>query len=130
MPRRKTGWRLALSNVHQLSQSVDSLKRVELEVVHLVEPAAFEVLQRQAGASREGERVDRQLHVRVLFLSGVRLVVEDVDMAVWDLPEVDVAGDYVAFEVEVKRVLSVIGDVLTREKDGNFHGDRHGIIDQ
>ena len=69
----------------RVSPSVNTLERVELEVVLLIEPAALEELQRQSGSSGKSEGVDRQLHVRVLFLSCVRLVIEDVDIAVPDL---------------------------------------------
>ena len=109
---------------------VDSLKRVELEVILLIEPAALEELQRQSGSSGKSEGIDRQLHVRVLFLSCVWLVIKDVDIAVADLQELDVTRDNRTFEVDVKPALSVIGDVLAREKDGSLHGNCHGIIDQ
>ena len=51
-----------------VSPSVNTLERVELEVVLLIEPAALEELQRQSGSSGKSEGVDRQLHVRVCFL--------------------------------------------------------------
>ena len=65
----------------RVSPSVNTLERVELEVVLLIEPAALEELQRQSGSSGKSEGVDRQLHVRVLFLSCIRLVIQ-----MWMLP--------------------------------------------
>lgn len=113
-----------------VSLLVDSLEREELEVVLLIEPAALEELQRQSGSSGKSEGVDRQLHVRVLFLSCIRLVVQDVDIAVADLQEVDVAGDHVAVEFKVKTPSAVVADVVLREIDRNFHRDRDRIVDE
>jgi hypothetical protein len=56
----------------------------------------------------------------VLFLSCIRLVVQDVDIAVADLQEVDVAGDHVAVEFKVKTPSAVVADVVLREIDRNF----------
>ena len=75
------------------------MQRIELEVVLFIEPAAFEELERRAGPAGEGERIDRELHVGVRLFPGVRLVVEDVDVAVTDLQEVDVAGNNVGLDV-------------------------------
>jgi hypothetical protein len=66
--------------------------REELAVVGLVEPRALKVEERDAGHVREGKRVDRELRERLVG-ARVRLVVEDVDRAVPDLQEIDVAGD-------------------------------------
>ncbi len=114
----------------RVSPSVNTLERVELEVVLLIEPAALEELQRQSGSSGKSEGVDRQLHVRVLFLSCIRLVIQDVDIAVADLQEVDVAGDHGAVEFKVKTPSAVVADVVPREMDRNFHRDRDRIVDE
>lgn len=75
---------------------VDTLKREELEIVLLVEPAAFKEFKRQPGPASESERIDRELHVGVRLLPRIRLVVEDVDVPVADLQEVDVSRYHVA----------------------------------
>ncbi len=81
------------------SSFVDTLERIELKVVLLIEPAALEEFQRQAGPPGQGERIDRELHVGVGFFSRFRLVVEDADVTVADLQEIDMAGNAVAFEI-------------------------------
>ena len=58
----------------------------------LVEPRALEIEQRDAGQVREGERIESELGER-LPGGGVGFIVEDVDHAVADLQEVDMAGD-------------------------------------
>jgi hypothetical protein len=74
---------------------VDSLERKELEIVILVEPAALEELQRQAGSSGKGESVDRELDMGVRFLSRLRLIVKNVDVTIAELQKINVAGDHV-----------------------------------
>src|SRR5208283_1892912 len=66
--------------------------REKFAVLALVKPRALEIEERDAGQVREGERVERQLGER---FAGGRLgfVVEDVDRAVANLQEVDMAGD-------------------------------------
>ena len=61
---------------------VDACEPVELEEVLLVEPTAFEHLERQVGPPRERESVDGRLHVCVFFLASLRFVVEDVQAPV------------------------------------------------
>jgi hypothetical protein len=75
-----------------VSSFVDTLERIELEVVLLIEPAAFEEFQRHAGPASEGERIDRELHMGVSLFPCIRFVVKDVDVAVADLQEINVAG--------------------------------------
>ena len=64
----------------------------ELAVLLLVEPRALDIEKAKAGQARERQRIERELRDR-LVRSGVRLVIEDVDGAVADLEEVDVAGE-------------------------------------
>ena len=66
--------------------------REELAVLALVEPRALEIEERNAGQVREGERIEGELGER-LPGGRVGLVVENVDRAVADLQEVDMAGD-------------------------------------
>jgi len=54
----------------------------------------------------------------------------DVDIAVADLQEVDVAGDHGAVEFKVKTPSAVVADVVPREMDRNFHRDRDRIVDE
>src|SRR5689334_23046288 len=83
----------------RVSPSVNTLEREELEIVLLVEPVTLEELQRERGCSRQGECVDRELDVRVRFLSRFRLVFEDVDVTVANLEEINMPHDDVALEI-------------------------------
>ena len=60
----------------------------ELKIVVLIEPGAFEVFERQVESAAQRDRVDRQLHMRVRFLFGPWLVIQDVQIPVADLKEV------------------------------------------
>ena len=66
--------------------------REKFAVLALVEPRALEIEERDAGQVRERERIEGELGER---LPGGRVgfVVEDVNCAVADLQEVDMAGD-------------------------------------
>ncbi len=68
--------------------------------------------------------------MRVLFLSCVGFVIKDVEVAVADLQEVNVAGDDVAFEAEVEPLGAIVGDVLASEVNGYFNGDGDGVVDE
>ena len=81
------------------SPSVNTLEREELEVILLIEPATLEKLQGQVSSSGQCEGIDRELDVRVRFLSCFRLVVEDVDVTVADLEEINMPRDDVALEI-------------------------------
>ena len=74
------------------SALVHHVQGIELEVVAVVEPGAGEVKEAQAGASGERQGIDHELGDRPL-VDGARFVVEDVDAAVADLQDIDVAGD-------------------------------------
>jgi hypothetical protein len=65
---------------------------VELEVVAVVKPGTGEVEEAQAGAPRECQGIDHELGDRPL-VDSAWFVVEDVDAAVADLQDIDVAGD-------------------------------------
>ena len=82
-----------------VSSCVDTLEREEIKIAFLIEPAALEEFQRQAGSPGQGERIDRELNVGVRFFAGIRFVVEDVNVSVADLQEVDVTGDNGTLEV-------------------------------
>ena len=112
------------------SATVDALKWKELEVVLLVEPAALEEPDWQAGPAGEGQRIDRELNVGVFFFSRFRLVVEDVDVTVADLKEINMTGDNVALEIQIEAKSSVVGDILPSKKYWHFHCDGHGVIDK
>ena len=101
---------------------------VELKVVAVVEPGAGEVKEAQAGASGERQGIDHELGNRPLAV-GARFVVEDVDAAVADLQDVDVAGNRLSsFERNVKtKMLLHVCDVCLREVDWHFHGHSDGI---
>ncbi len=105
-------------------------KGIELEIVFLVEPRAFKDLQRQPCATSEGERIDRKLHVSVCLLPGLWLVVENMQAAVSDLQEINVACHDFCFEAEIESVVAIIRKVSGREIDRYFHGDGHRIVDE
>lgn len=66
--------------------------REELAILVLVEPRAFKIEERDAAQMRKCQRVYRKLRKR-LSSGRVGLVIENVDGAVPDLEEVNVAGD-------------------------------------
>lgn len=68
------------------------VERVELEVVVLIEPCTDEVIESQTGAPGERKRIDHQLRDGPLVV-GARLVVEDMDRAVANLQDIDVARE-------------------------------------
>ena len=113
-----------------VSSLVYPLERKELEVILLVEPATLEELERQAGPSGQGERVDGELNVGVSFLFCFRLVVEDVDVTVADLQEIDMTGNAVALEIEIETALPVVTEILSGEEHRKFHCDGDRIIYQ
>ena len=101
---------------------------IELEVVAVVEPGADKVEEAQAGATGERQGIDHELGDWPL-VDGTRFVVEDVDTAVADLQNIDVAGDRgsgVNRNVKAEFMLHV-RDICSREVDRHFHGDGHGI---
>ena len=57
---------------------VDALQREKFEIVVLIEPRAFEVLEREVKPPAQRERIDRELDMRMRFLFRIRLVIEDV----------------------------------------------------
>ena len=114
----------------RVSPSVNTLEREELEVVLLVEPAAFENSYWQSSPSRERKSVDRELDVRVFFSSCVRFVVENVDVTVANLQKIYVAGNDSALKVQIEPDAAVVEDVLLAEKDRHFHGYGHRIVNE
>lgn len=64
------------------------------------------------------------------FLSVLPFIVEDVDVSVANLEKIEMAGDDVAFEVEIESVLAVVFDVLIGEEYGYFHRNGNRVIDQ
>ena len=64
---------------------------IKLEVVALIEPGADKVIEPQARSPGERQGIHHELGDR-LIVHRVRLVVEDMDAAVPDLHEIDVAG--------------------------------------
>src|SRR5438132_3775264 len=66
----------------------------------------------------------------VLFFPCFRFIVEDVDVSVANLEKIEMAGDDVAFEVEIESVLAVVFDVLIGEEYGYFHRNGNRVIDQ
>ena len=121
---------LASRQVLRSTQRIDALEWEEFEVVVLVELAALEVLERQTCSAAQCQGVDGELYVRVSLLPRLRLVVEDVEKAVADLQEVDVAGDAVAREVQGKACLAEVIKIIGCEVHGHFHRDRDGVVDE
>lgn len=99
-------------------------------VIVFVEPSALEMFQRQARPACESQRVDRQLHMGVLFFSCFGLVVQNVEIAVTDLQEVNVAGDGCAIEADVEIVTAVVVNIAAGEIDRNFDCHCYGVIDE
>lgn len=118
------------SPLRNLSLFVDALKRKEFEVVCLVEPAALEEPDWQAGSPGEGQRIDRELNVSVFLFFRFRLVIENVDVAISNLQEVDVARYRRGLEVESEAVLLVIGNIVAGKKDRYLHGHGNGVVDE
>ena len=110
------------------STLVHHVQGMELEVMAVIEPGAGEVKEAQAGAARERQGIDHELGDRP-FVDGARFVVEDMDTAVADLEDIDVAGDRVSgVDRNVKaEVLPHVRDVCAREVDRHFHGHGHKI---
>lgn len=109
---------------------VHAREREELEIILLVEPPALEIPQRQSGSSRKGESIHRELHVRMGFLSCVGFVVEDMDVAVADLQEINMARDYGAVESQVESLHSVVLDIRFSQENGYLDSHCNGIIDE
>ena len=65
---------------------------IKLKVVTLIKPGTDKVIEPQSGSPGEGQRIDHELGDG-LFSDGVRLVVEDMDPAITDLEEINVAGE-------------------------------------
>ena len=110
------------------SRLVDAFEREEFEIVLFIEPCALEVLKREIHPPGEGKGVNRKLDMSVLLFPGIGLVIEDLQITVADLQEIDVAGDEVAFEVELEPAIAVISDVLLREVHRDFDGDSRGVV--
>jgi hypothetical protein len=115
----------------RVSPSVNPLEWEELEVVLLIEPATLEDLQRKRSSSRQSECVDRELDVRVRFLSRFGLIVENMKVAIADLEKINMASDNLSLSnFRSNPVLRVIRNVLLGEKHRDFHRDRHRIVSQ
>lgn len=112
---------------------VDDVERIELVVVLIVKPGAFEVKEPEPDLAGERERVDRELLDR-LDLFRIGFVVEDVDHAVSYLHDVDVSGNDVGRvererDLKAERVL-VVADIVCSENDRHFNGDGGRIVHQ
>ena len=118
----------ALPVATRRSLLVHHVQGVELEVVTVIKPRAGEVKETQASASRERQRIDHELGNGPL-VDGTRFVVEDVDAAVADLQDIDVAGDRSSsVDRNVKaKVLLHVRDVFWRKIDRHFHCHGDGI---
>ena len=105
------------------------VERVELEVVVFVKPCAGEIVEAQASAPRESQRVDHKLGDR-LFFRCVGFVVENVNRTVADLQHVNVASERGIrsngnIETELRlHVHEVIGGKIDRD----FHSNGHGVV--
>ena len=119
---------LSLRMYRLRSTLVYDVKRVKLEVVVLVELGADEVVEAEACAARERQRIDHELGDG-FFLGSAGFVVEDVDAAVSELEYVNVPGQRVAGlerNVEAKLTLHV-PDVGRRENNRDLDGDSYRI---
>lgn len=107
---------------------MDHMQGEELIVVVFIEPGAGEVIQAQAGAPGERQRVNHKLGDGSLP-HGLGLVVKDVDRAVADLQEVDVAGQgCVGRERHGEAECGAhMCDVFGREKDRHLDCYRNGV---
>ena len=108
--------------------------REELTILVLIEPSAFESEQRNAGEVPERERVDRELCERLVG-GGVGFVIEDVNGAIPDLKEVDVASDHALIAGILRNERNSPPrfercDVLFAEPYRNFAGDRDRSVRQ
>jgi len=69
----------------------DHVQGIKFVIMLFVKPRAFEFKQPQSGQARHGQSVPCQLF-NGLFFVGIWLVVQQMDLAVSDLDEIDVAG--------------------------------------
>ena len=68
--------------------------------------------------------------MRVFFFLCLRLVIEDMQIAVSNLEKIDMARDDVAVEEELESPTAVVRQVTAREVHRNLDGDSYGIVDQ
>lgn len=66
----------------------------------------------------------------MLLFSRFWFVVKDVEVAVADLQEVDVTGDDVGLERQVKTPGAVVGNILGCEEDRDLDRNGHRVIDE
>lgn len=123
---RPVGKRKRSLSLHP-SAPVYDRKRVELEVVAVIEPGAAEVVEPQASATGQRERVDHEL-LNGLYVGGVWFVVENVHLTVPDLHDVNVSGVRIVHgegqgNVESQR-MPIVLDIGMGKDDGNFNRDR------
>jgi hypothetical protein len=79
---------------------VDAFEMKKLEVILLVEPRTFEILERQIRPARESQCVNHELNVCVPLLAGLRLLIKDMQIPVSELQKIYVSGDDIAVEIE------------------------------
>src|SRR5438105_10328184 len=112
------------------SRRADGLQGKEFKITLFVEPAAFEILQRQVRSAGERQSIQRQLNVRVALLVGVGLVIKDMEESIANLEKIDVPRYDFGFEIAYESTAAVIFDIVAGEIDRNFDGDSDGIVDQ
>lgn len=112
---------------------MDHVERKEFKVVAVIEPGAFEMVERQSAQPAERQGIYGELFDG-FHTFGIRLEIEDVDQTVADLEDVDVAGErFPGFEfdgnVEVEPPLEVF-DVGKLEEYWHLNRHGYGIVHQ
>lgn len=64
----------------------------------------------------------------VLFLPCLRLVIEDMDVAVANLEEVDVPGNHLGIDAQIEASRLVVRDIIPREKYRYLHRDCDRVV--
>ena len=104
------------------------MQGIKLEGVSLIKPGADKVIEPEAGPAGQRQGIDHELG-NGLVPDRVRLVVEDMDPAIADLHEIDVAGQRgLGGEGNGEtQLLLHVDDVVLCEVDRHFDGNRDRI---
>ena len=104
------------------------MQRIKLKVVAFIEPGADEVIEPQSRSPGERQGIDHELGDGLVSYC-VRLVVEDMDLAVPDLEKIDVARQRgLGGEGNGKSQIPLhVRDILGCEVDWHFDGYCHRI---
>lgn len=110
---------------------INDVKRIEFKKMFVIKPGAFKMIEPQTRAARQGKRIKGKLLDR-FDLFRPRLVVENMNHAVSDLEDVDMAGNDAAIRQRKRNLesesLLEMAYILLGESDGNFNGNGDRIV--